>query len=218
MRWADDMSAGDREQPADAPLLGLGSPARPRRGRVGRYQALQWAGARHPQDPLVITALLAACAEITPSDAGRALVTGEVVHAAARSTAQSGRAAVDTAVLGCAVTATLVCPDRPALDGRNRSDRAALENRLRGVLDIAASLMMLTPPPGSSAPGGAERVRLMRAGHAPAAGWLAARCASAGVLGMADAVDITVRTVTGAELGTPIPRTGGVGELLAALA
>ncbi|WP_143168163.1 hypothetical protein [Jatrophihabitans endophyticus] len=193
-RWADELGAPD----GDTPLVGTGRHA-------DRYEALLWSGARHPADPFVVTALLTAAPGTDAVTAGRALAAGEAVATAVAATVPAGPARPDPAVLGCAVVAAWV-------GGAPRPGPG--DDRFAGLLDVAASLMLLdTGVPGRPAP----RVAALRAGHPAAAGWLATRCVRAGVTGMPDAVRRTVAVVTGAPPRDPRP-VADVDELVAGIA
>jgi hypothetical protein len=187
-RWAEELARAG----GDTLLPGTGG------GRASRYEALRWSAARHPADPLIVTALLCADPAADPTTLGRALAAGEAVQVAAAAATPAGPATADVRTLGCAVVAALVGPDA--------------ELDLGAVLDVAASLTVLASADG---PAGAPRVALERAGHPAAAGWLAATCVAAGLTGLAGAVDTTWTSVTGSAR-TPVHAPAG--KLLAALA
>lgn len=166
--WADELATPD----GDTAMLGTGR-------RASRFEALLWSAARNPDDPYVVTALLAASRTADVVRLGRALASGTAIVAQSSAASPNAGARADVATLGCAVVAALVGPEPSP--------------PLPAVLDVAASLMLIHPP----VPVGVPRVRLARAGHPAASGWLAARSVAAGLTGMPDAVATTIATVAG---------------------
>jgi hypothetical protein len=193
------------------PLLGTGV-------RAAAYPALLWNGARlhhaaaPDDDGLVLVALAAARPDADAADIDRAVTVGRAVSAGLPGVLGDGAVTASPTI---DVVATAACA---AVAGG--TDPSALGP----VLDVAAALMVMSPPSG-----GTPREAGLRAGHGLAAGWLAPRVLAAGLTGMAGALVPTVSTVTGrpaGELrgdlsgGVPAPEPTGspARELLAGLA
>ncbi|WP_433616539.1 hypothetical protein ACQP2P_15045 [Dactylosporangium sp. CA-139114] len=159
------------------PLLGAST-------RAETYVALLWNGERCRRAGLGL-------------DAGLTLVGLAVGAEHGRSAAELSDALADV----LAARASVAAPPSPVAGlSTDVLAAAALAARLAGVpaaqepalLDLAASLMVITPPGPSAEP---------VAGHALAAGWLALRARQAGIAGMAGGLAHTLAVVS----GTPAP-------------
>lgn len=171
-RWAGRIGAPE----GLVPLFGTGL-------RAPAYPGLLWAGercARTGSGREVSIALvgLAVGAEHSrgAADLSRAVRAGlAVAHALEdRFAAVRDPAGVPTRDVVATATCAAVLADVPPGD-------------LAAVLDLAGSLMAITPPVAESA--GAW------SGHSAAAGWLAVRTWSSGLVGMPDGLDHTLTTV-----------------------
>jgi hypothetical protein len=190
-RWAAQLSVAG----GPIPLLGMGLSG-------PRYESLLWNGARCPGAKLLVTGLLCADPATRRADLDRALAAGTSASAVARAAARPSPALASIETIGCAVVAAVV---------------AGLDHQLNEVVDLAASLMILSPAAVVTGP---ERMTLVRAGHPVASGWLAVRLLLAGIVAMPDAVGATLDTLAGPrphpdEAGPVGPAT--IGELLTGL-
>jgi hypothetical protein len=171
--WAVRIGTPD----AAVPLPGTGLRAAP-------YPGLLWSGERSVRaglgaDVRLTLVGLAVGAENvrTAADLSRAVHAGlAVADALDRSTAT---VAHPSALATTGVVAAAVCA--AVLAGVPRADLGA-------VIDIAGSLMAVTPPDGRAGPW---------PGHSGAAGWLAVRTWSSGLTGMSDGIAHTLATVAG---------------------
>jgi hypothetical protein len=169
------------------PLLGTGRRADP-------YPALQWNGALLRRagapvaDGLVLVALAAAPPGATLGDVARGLAAGLAVDADLPPV--DGAPAVPTVrVLAAAACAAVTAGADPA--------------GLAELLDLAATLLVVTPPGGGTA---VEED--LWAGAALAAGWLAPVLAGAGLTTSPDSAATTLAAVLGAGPVRP-PRSPG---------
>jgi hypothetical protein len=181
--WAESVAADD----GALPLLGTGRRADP-------YPALQWNGAllrragAPSDDGLVLVALAAAPPGATRGDVARGLAAGRAVDAQLPS--GGGAPAVPTVrVLAAAACAAVTAGADPAGLGE--------------LLDLAATLVVVTPPGGGSA---VEED--LWAGHALAAGWLAPVLAGVGLTTSPGSAAETLTAVLGAGTVRP-PRPPG---------
>ncbi len=171
--WAVRIGTAD----GAVPLPGTGLRAAP-------YPGLLWAGERCARAGLGEEAVLTlvgltvgAERDRTAADLSRAVhgglaVAAEVEHRVAEV---ARPAALPTGGVVPAATCAAVLTGVPLAD-------------LPAVLDLAGSLMAVTPPDGAPGPWG---------GHAGAAGWLAVRSWTSGLVGMPDGLAHTVAAVTG---------------------
>jgi hypothetical protein len=183
----------------DLPLLGAGAAAAP-------FPALLWNAERCRRADLGLGAPLTLVGLVAGAANGRDATTLARAVAAAAAVADAvrplgdhgGTAGATTDVIAAAVCAAL-------LSGVPRA-------RLAELLDTAGSLMAIT------APGTSDLVVAGRwAGHAAAAGWLAVRVWTAGVVGIAGGLAHTLAVVTGDKVGPRSPAaTVGHSDLLAA--
>ena len=172
-QWGSDLATPD----GALPLLGLGV-------RAAMYPGLLWNGARLSRagatSAEAMTVVGLTCGGGSAADLVRGVVAGAAVLTSAAALAGDGMVVgvPSTDVLAAAACAALAC-------GADRDD-------LPAVLDLAATLMIVTAPRSS---GDVERGRWH--GHCLAAGWLAPQLAVAGLVSVPDAVAHTVSTVTG---------------------
>ena len=173
------------------PLLGTGR-------RAGPYAALQWNGAllRRADAPLddglVLVALAAAPSGATLGDVARGLAAGRAV-AADLPSAEGAPAVPTVRVLAAAACAAVTAGADPAGLGE--------------LLDLAATLVVVTPPGGGTA---VEED--LWAGHALAAGWLAPVLAGAGLTSPPGAAAATLAAVLGSGPVRP-PRPPGPADV-----
>jgi hypothetical protein len=160
--------------------------------RAATYPGLLWAGERCARaglgaDAMLTLVGLAAGAEHgrSAADLRRAVHAGLAVHAEIeqRVAEVSRPAALPTGGVVPAAMCAAVLADVPPAD-------------LPAVLDLAGSLMAVAPPDGPPGPW---------AGHAAAAGWLAVRTFTSGLVGMPDGLGHTLATVTGPAAGDDPP-------------
>jgi hypothetical protein len=138
--------------------------------RAETYAALLWNGERCARAGLGAAAGLTLVGIAVGAEHGRsAAELSEAVEAGLAAGVPTA-APVSTGVIAATVTAA-------RLAGVPDADLPAL-------LDLAASLMVIGPPEAAS-------------GHAPAAGWLALRARSAGIVGMAGGLAHTLAVVAG---------------------
>jgi hypothetical protein len=188
-RWAADLASGSR---GATPLLGTGLSASP-------YEALLWNGARFAAvdgSALLLTGLLGGDGHHTLADLTRAVQAGRaVVEAIAWTLSPDDRpdpAGASTLTVGCAAVALLLSSLEPS--------------RLPEVLDVAASLMLVTV---AGAGDDGPLVEHVRAGHPLAAGWLSVKSVAAGITPLAGALNHTLSAVA----GRPMPEPDGAGPL-----
>lgn len=169
-RWADAVATGA----GVVELFGTGR-------RAATFPGLLWCGARiaraglGPVEGLVLVARVSA-PRATGTQLERAVAAGVAVGE--RLDVPPGAGGLTTGVVAAAACAAVAAGADP--------------QRLDGLLDIAASLMVVSPPAA-----GGDVEHGLWAGHCLAAGWLATRAASAGLVGMPDGLGHTVATVTG---------------------
>jgi hypothetical protein len=152
--------------------------------RAATYPGLLWAGERCARAGLGADAVVTLVGLVAgavhgrgAADLSRAVQAGLAVHAEIeqRVAAVARPAALPTAGVAPAAVCAAVLAGLPLAD-------------LPAVLDVAGSLMAVSPPQGPAGPW---------AGHAPSAGWLAVHTFTSGLVGMPDGLSHTLTVVTG---------------------
>jgi len=171
--WAGRIATPD----GAVPLLGTGLRAAP-------YPGLLWAGERCAWAGLGGDAVLALVGLAVGAEHGRSAADlSRAVHAGLAVAAEVGQRVAEVARPVALPTGGVV----PAATCAAVLAGVALAD-LPAVLDLAGSLMAVTPPDGPPGPW---------AGHAAAAGWLAVRTWTSGLVGMPDGLGHTLAAVTG---------------------
>jgi hypothetical protein len=160
--------------------------------RAATYPGLLWAGERCARTGLGADGVLALVGLVAGAEHGRSAADlSRAVHAGLAVAAEVGQRVAEVARPAALPTGGVVPAATCAavLAGVSLSD-------LPAVLDLAGSLMAVTPPDGPPGPW---------AGHAAAAGWLAVRTWTSGLVGMPDGLAHTLAAVTGPATGDDPP-------------